>query len=85
MIGQQFPIERIHRRCNRRGLYQNIRTLGASLHHTADAANLSFDAVEPMNEAFVFFLGTLFCFFTAAIFVFHLSYLTELIYPLGVP
>ena len=85
MAGQQLPVKRIHCSADRSGLNQDIVAVGIFFKHPLDAANLSFDAVEPMNEAFVFLLGTLFCFFTAAIFVFHLSYLTELIYPLGVP
>ena len=54
MAGQQLLIESIDRRVDRRRLDQDVGTVGAVFDHAADAADLSFNPVEPVDEPLVF-------------------------------
>ena len=50
----------------RRHLRQNIYAVGAAFHHAANAPDLSFDAVEAMNQPLVLFFAPFFAFMAAA-------------------
>jgi len=58
MIRKQFLVERVDCGGNSRRLHKNIRAVYAAFDHAAYAADLAFDAVEPVDQALIFFVCT---------------------------
>ena len=64
MRGEQFAVESVDGGADSGSLDQDIRTVGVVLDHTADAADLSFDPAEPVDQALVLRFVAFFCFMT---------------------
>ena len=76
VVAQQFTVKGVECRTGRRGLNKNFRTVCIIFDHAADSADLPFDAVQAVNQPFVFGFVALFFFVTKA-FLFH-NYIVNL-------
>ena len=71
MIRKQLLIEGVERRAHRADLDQNIRAISVVFHHTADSADLSLNAIQTVDEFFIFVIRSLLRFMGTATFLIH--------------
>ena len=62
VVGKQYLIEAVECGCDRRNLYQYIRTVCILLQHILDASHLSFDPLQPVHQILFFFFLSFFMF-----------------------
>src|SRR5699024_6697122 len=56
MVGQQHLVKAVQRRVDRRDLNQDVRTVSIVFYHLSDAAHLTLDPVQAVDEILILFL-----------------------------